>query len=205
MFTDIVLPNKNEKDFIKIAETLGYKSLVLAYKDKANIPDISELQKTTKIKLSSAIYNDLTKAKQKSKKGAKPDLTITNPGINIRKVIEGKQANILVEIETISNKDSMHHRNSGLNQVLCKLLKEKDIAIAISHNLLTNTTGMLRAQVLGRIMLNIKLQRKYKFKIIIASFAETPMKMSSPHDLISLGIMLGMHANDSKNALNLFQ
>ena len=40
-------------------------------------------------------------------------------------------------------------------------------------------------------MQNIDLCRKYKVKMLIASFAKDPSGMKSPHDLISLFKVLG--------------
>ena len=43
---DIVFPNGNEKEFISLAEKLGFKALCFVYPKKK---DLSELQKKTKL------------------------------------------------------------------------------------------------------------------------------------------------------------
>ena len=45
---DIVFPDKNEKEFIKNAERLGFSGLYFAYTKPT---DISQFQKQTKLKL----------------------------------------------------------------------------------------------------------------------------------------------------------
>ena len=49
---DIVVPDGEEKKFIKIAEKLGYKGLVFLYKKPK---DLAALKKTTKLKLYSGL------------------------------------------------------------------------------------------------------------------------------------------------------
>lgn len=98
-------------------------------------------------------------------------------------------------------RDFIHYRNSGLNQVLCKLAKKNNIAIAFNFNLILNSEGMLRSQLLGRMMQNIKFCRKYKVNMVIGSFASKPEEMRSAHDLISFGISIGMHPKEAKESL----
>ncbi|MCX6706740.1 MAG: hypothetical protein NT001_01210, partial [Candidatus Woesearchaeota archaeon] len=53
---DIVFPEQNEEDFIRVAERLGYASLCFFYKEikQAQRFDIEKLQAKTKIKLYTA-------------------------------------------------------------------------------------------------------------------------------------------------------
>ena len=50
-------------------------------------------------------------------------------------------------------------------------------------------------------MQNIRFARKFKFELAIASFATSPDKMRSPHDLKAFLITLGMHPKESKESL----
>src|SRR3989344_3838600 len=72
---------------------------------------------------------------------------------------------ILLDPHLGNRKDFMHQRNSGLNHVLCALAKEHNVAIGFSFS------SILRAQhrekLLGRIMQNILLCRKYKIPMVI--------------------------------------
>lgn len=117
-----------------------------------------------------------------------------------RKIFERKSGIIIYNLEE-QKRDYIHFRNSGLNQVLCKLAKKNNIAIAFNFNLILNSEGMLRSQLLGRMMQNIKLCRKYKINTVIASFASKPEEVRSAHDLISFGISIGMHPKEAKESL----
>lgn len=117
-----------------------------------------------------------------------------------RTALESKQTDILLSPEKHVLKDFMHQRNSGLNHILCKLANKNNIAIGISFS------DLLREKMLhkrlGRIMQNIKLCRKYKVKLVLASFAKNEYETRNPKDLITLAATLGMTASQIKEALN---
>src|SRR3989344_8241198 len=81
-----------------------------------------------------------------------------------------KGLDFIYGLEKISEKDSLHQRASGLNQVYCKLAVKHKIAVAF--NLSDILKAKNKAVILGRIMQNIRLCRKYKVKMIIISLAE---------------------------------
>ena len=117
-----------------------------------------------------------------------------------RKVVEDKNVDILLSPEKTRDRDFMHSRNSGLNQVLCKLAKKNDIAIGFDFNLVLNSKN--RGEILGRMMQNVGLCRKYKNKMVLLSGANNELDMRNPKDLVSFGIVLGMTPKEAKNALN---
>ncbi len=117
-----------------------------------------------------------------------------------RKLLENKKLDILVSPEKTRKKDFIHHRNSGLNQVLCKLAKKNNIAIGISFNDILKSKE--KDKLIGRIMQNIRLCRKYKVKMVLASFATNKFEMRDARDLISLGVCFGMNPGEAKKALN---
>ena len=51
-------------------------------------------------------------------------------------------------------------------------------------------------------MQNIRLCRKYKVKMVLASFATDKFEMRDARDLISFGVCLGMNPGEAKKALN---
>jgi len=120
-------------------------------------------------------------------------------GIN-RNFFESKKTDIITSLETSLEKDRTHYRESGLNHVLCKLAKKNKIAIAFNFNNILNAKK--RYPLLGRIMQNIRLCRKYKIPMIIVSFANDRYDMRNPRDLISLGISLGMTPIEAKNGVS---
>ncbi len=119
---------------------------------------------------------------------------------DVRTLVNNKNLDILVSSEKIIEKDSLHYRNSGLNQVTCKIAKQNKIAIAFSFNDILKNND--KAKLLGRMMLNVKLCRKYKVNMVIASFANNKYEMRSSHDLLSFAQVIGMTALEAKQSLN---
>ncbi len=200
MYSDIVFPNENEKEFLEIAGKLGYKSLVFAYNGMDKMPkNLHELIEKSKIKITTAIVAE-EKQIQKAKKNA--NIILVKSSGNDRWVLEKSSADILFGLEAAQKKDFMHHRASGLNQVLCKIAAKKGKIIAFDFSTVLNSKGMLRAQIIGRMMQNIRFCRKYKVKTAIASFAKTPYGMRSPEDLASFATVLGMHPKEAKESVS---
>ena len=204
MFIDLVLPKNNEKELIEIAEKLKNPALCFIYKFK-NRADfskkqekINKLQEKTKLRLFTGLIAD-SKNINKAKKLV--NLVIYKSTGNDRHAIEKSKANVVFEFETIAARDSMHSRNSGLNQVLCKLANKNNVMMGFSFSTILNIEGMIRSQIIGRMMQNIRLCRKYKVKTVIASFAEKPYDMRPYHDLKSVFISFGMHPKEAKDSL----
>jgi len=161
---DIVFPEKNEKEFLEIANRLGIE-LCFAYKTKEGF-----IGKYKDIEIS------IVKFKDRASIEHKPD--------------------IVFGFEFVEPYDSLHYRRSGLNQVLCKIANEKDVAFGIPFSMFSNS------KQLGRLKANIKMMQKYKNKVIIASFAHSPYEMRAFHELLSFGIVFGFRPENAKKALN---
>ena len=129
------------------------------------------------------------------------EITIVEGSDLNRLIVENKYVDILVSPEKNRREDFMHHRNSGLNQVLCKLAFKNSIAIAFSFNDVLKAKGIERSKIIGRMMQNVRLCRKYKVKMITASFAANEFEIKNPSDLISFGIVIGMAPKEAKEAL----
>lgn len=179
---DIVFPNNNEEKFVEMGKKLGFSNLIFVYNE---------------IKEGCAL---LCKPNYVNKLRNKVKIILVESSDKDRYVLERTKADLIFNLEN-QKRDFMHHRNSGLNQVLCKLAKKRGIAIGFNFNLVLNKEGMERSQVLGRMMQNIRFCRKYKINMVIASFAKKPFEMRSAHDLVSFGISLGMHPKEAKDSL----
>ncbi len=85
-----------------------------------------------------------------------------------RKALENKNAEMLI-LSHKNKKDKLKQRDSGLNQVLCKIAKKNSIAIAFDLNELAKEKDKkIKAIILGRMLQNIRLIKKYKnnFKLL---------------------------------------
>lgn len=123
-------------------------------------------------------------------------VTAKNDEFN-RKVLEIKKIDILLFRDFKSRKNKLKQRDSGLNQVLCKLAKENNILIGIDFNIFYEKNEKELSLCAEKMIQNIKLCNKYKVKIILFN-AENKNK----YDLFSLLISLGMPTNMAKETLN---
>tara|TARA_Y100000310_G_C20678437_1_gene814444 strand:- start:1832 stop:2410 length:579 start_codon:yes stop_codon:yes gene_type:complete len=190
MTSDIVFPFNNEKEFIAMAEKLGYTSLIFAYTKQKE----KTLYQNTKINIKHAFISN-----QKSPK-TKNILISKNPA-NLRTVLDHTKPDYITGIEWDDKPDSMHSRNSHLNQVLCKIMNKNNIALLIPLQDIQNSKGLKKSIILGRISQNTRLCKKYKVKVKLATFATSPYHMRSPRDLQSLAIILGLSTEQAKNSL----
>jgi len=198
---DIVLPKNNEEEFIKIAEKLGYNRLLFLY----GLEEYIEKQKTpiknAKIKINYGILaNERNIQKINGKFKNKNIFVAVKSPFNSRDIIERSYANMVFSLEEPGRKDFMHQRGSGLDHILAKLAHDKNVAIGFSLSSVLNSEN--KHIILGRMMQNIKLCRKYKVKTIIASFAQNPYEIRSFYDIISLFMVLGMQQKEVKDALS---
>ncbi len=203
MYIDIVFPNRNEKKFLDIAKKLKYNGLCFVYEFKAkqdflkSEKKIKQLQKKTNLQLYVGL---LAKPKQVVKAKQLADLVLVNSSKNDRYVLEKTKADLLFGFELSPGADSVHHRNSGLNQVLCKLANKNKIMVAVPFSMILKSTNMLKSRIMGRISQNIVLCRKYNVDMVIASFAQEPFQIRAAKDLEGLCVVLGMSSKQSKEA-----
>jgi|TARA_Y100000310_G_scaffold194021_1_gene193999 RNase P/RNase MRP subunit p30 len=186
---DIAIPKNNEEDFVAIAEKLGYKGLCFLY----NYNDYLNKQKnfeTKKIKIYRGVLaenKNINKIKSKPKN--EKVFVVVRSSSDDRKIMEGSKAHMIFSFEDNIKRDFIHQRASGLNHILCKLANENNIIMGFSLSSILNTEN--KHVILGRIVQNIKMCRKFKVKTAIASFAKNPYEMKSTHDISSLFYILG--------------
>lgn len=100
-----------------------------------------------------------------------------------RKLIE-KSKNITLVLNHKNKKDKLKQRDSGLNQVLCNLARERNITLAIDLNELQIESKLEKAKILSRILQNLKLIKKYKNQLKLINIKNKPQAFSF---LVSLG------------------
>ncbi|MFA5141399.1 MAG: RNase P subunit p30 family protein [Candidatus Woesearchaeota archaeon] len=189
---DIVFPDKNENEFIEMAKELDFKKLCFVYPlDKFPIEKYPNT-----IKAIICLPKDIPKARKKTK------LVFIESSESDRHAIEKLPFDILFNLENVAQRDGTHSKRSGLNQVLCELMAKRKKAVALNFNNILNANKGLRSVIIGRMMQNISLCKKFKVKLILASFAKKPYQMRAYHDMIAFGITLGMHPSEAKKALD---
>ena len=114
-----------------------------------------------------------------------------------RQAVSSKKVDILLDSHLGYRKDKMHQRDSGLNQVLCKLAKENNVAIGFSFSSILHSKNY---RDLGRITQSIKLCRKYKIKIVVGNFAKNKADVREIKDVYSMFKVLGMTGKEIKTS-----
>jgi RNase P/RNase MRP subunit p30 len=194
---DFVFPKGNEKDFIVMAERLGISQLYFVYD---RIVDISNFQKDTKVKLSQAVVC----APQDVKKYKGRYITVVSAPADqstLRHIIEKEKPDILLNLEFGGRKDFLHHRASGLNHVLAVIAREKDVSVGFGFSSVLNANPKERAIVIGRMMQNIVFAHKFKFNVVLASFAREPWHMRPERELAAFFINLGMTFSEARSGM----
>lgn len=174
---DIVFPKGNEQEFIDLAKKLGIKGLLFVYENKRDFFNDSFVE--------NALFVPPPKVKFTKLQGIK---TVSE---GTRHALECG-ADIAFGFEHSEFKDKMHYRESGLNQVLCKIALEQKVQIGFSFETILESFGQERSILLGRMMQNLLLCQKYKVPIRLASFASKPENMRAPADILSLLQDLGL-------------
>jgi len=105
-----------------------------------------------------------------------------------RKVIEKEPVNVLL-IKQKGRKDRQKQRDSGLNSVMAKIAKKKNIEIGIFLDEIMESHGKEKAVILSRIEQNVKLCKKEKLKM---KFISGEKNRRNDYDLKALGLILGM-------------
>lgn len=120
---------------------------------------------------------------------------------NLRKIFENDKVDVVVGLESVFKDDNLHYRNSGLNQVLCKLANKNKISVGFSFADVLN--GKDRSKVIGRMIQNVSLCRKYKLNIVLGSFAEDNYGLRLRKDLEAFGRLVGIDKLDNEKIFKL--
>ncbi len=123
-------------------------------------------------------------------------LVISKDYVTNRKLVESKNVKILVDPHINNFRDSLHFRASGLDHVICNLMRKNNVSLGIS--LVSIENGLM----LGRLKQNIKLCRKYKVNMKFFSFAKNKYEMRAREDMISFLRAIGMTGKEAKESLS---
>ncbi|HTZ42153.1 MAG TPA: RNase P subunit p30 family protein [Candidatus Omnitrophota bacterium] len=110
----------------------------------------------------------------------------SNDDETARKVLEKEEISILL-IKMAKRKDRQKQRNSGIDSVMAKLAKKKNIAVGIDYDEIINSQGKEKAEIIGRLKQNIRICNKEKLKMKFIA-----KNRINEHDLKAIGLALGM-------------
>ncbi len=99
----------------------------------------------------------------------------------LRFALEKAPIDGVLGVEEIHPADSVHYVRSGLDQILCRIARERDKAVVFSFSAVLNSSQ--RAKLLGRMMFNLWLCRKYRVNVVLSNFSLNLKEMRSGSDL----------------------
>ncbi len=117
----------------------------------------------------------------KQTKSTKTTVFIPQTEEMLRFALEKSSVDIIMGTEMINAKDSVHFVRGGLDQITCRIAKDKGKIIAFSFGDILRSKD--RARLLARMMFNIKLCKKYGVKVIFSNFSLKKEEMRSAKDL----------------------
>ena len=130
------------------------------------------------------------KARKEINENKSKEIIFTNDDDDLnRKIIEKLPINILL-LNQKDRKDFQKQRNSGLNQVLAIIAKKNKISIGINLDEIIESSPKQKAEILARVKQNIVLCNKQKIQMKFIT--QNSENKRNPHDLKSLGLILGM-------------
>ncbi|RJQ17976.1 hypothetical protein C4573_00925 [Candidatus Woesearchaeota archaeon] len=172
---DFVYFSENAEQMLERAVSLGFSELVLVFAEK-NMVEKDNILKNSKIVLKTAIMLP-EKSFAKLQKYKKIFDYIIAEGT--RKAFETKQIDFVIPDFT-AFKDHTHYRQSGMDQIYAKLAKKNNLTVLFDFSLLLESKN--KQSMVGRMMQDVALCKKYKAAYGIASFAKTPSAMRSSGD-----------------------
>ena len=178
MYTfDVVMPKGNEKDFIDVALSLGYTEILFLSENMAYKKPLS-----TKIKVKSGYILHNTSELS----GARKNFDYVFASAD-RKYFESN-VDFIVGLESSDRSDSFHYRSTSLNQVHAVLSRQNNSTVVFDFNALFEESFI----ILGRMLQNAVLVRKYRLKHSVFSMARNPLEMRSHNILDALKKILGL-------------
>jgi len=190
-----------DEEILKTAQTLGWDGVCLTRDVKKGdgkfCDEVSGLDVLTGAMIPSPIRKNARKALELA------DMVLVEGGdesVN-RKASECWEVDVLAHPERNTNKDFMHQRNSGIDHIMARFMKERCIAIEINFSEVLNSSGNSRARILGRMRQNVMLARKYKTPVVLTSGARDKWGLRAPGELMAFGRCLGMTELEARTAV----
>ncbi len=84
-----------------------------------------------------------------------------------RKMLENPDINILLSPELHNRKEPLKQRDSGLNEILCRIAKNNSIKIGIDIDEIKKLNNKDKSKVLARVIQNINLCKKTGAELVL--------------------------------------
>lgn len=174
MAVNIVLM-KESKKLLDLSKQLGFSKTLFLDKDLVLVKGSNK--------------KDILKAtREGKKKGSLVAVRIESEEI-LRFVLEKTEADLVFGQELMISKDSVHFRRGGLDQVVCKIAAKRGKTIGFSFRDLLISED--KSKLMGRMMFNLKLCKKYRVKVVFSNFSENEWELRGKQELDSFKRLLG--------------
>ena len=193
-FYDLNVGGRAE-EILETAKILGWDGVCLTGKARK---EVSGLDVLTGAMIAAPVRKNARKALELV------DMALVEGGdesVN-RMASECWEVDVLAHSERNTNKDFMHQRNSGIDHIMARFMKERGIAIEISFTEVLNSSGNSRARILGRMRQNVMLARKYGTPLVLTSGARDKWGLRAPGELMAFGKCLGMTELEARDAVS---
>ncbi|RME53176.1 hypothetical protein D6783_02725 [Candidatus Woesearchaeota archaeon] len=190
---DLLKPNKNEQALLDEATKLGFKNVGFLY---TTLHDLRAAQARTNVPATQQRTRPPNTVQrilltEKTNPPRIPGVELLAP--TTRHAAEHPAIHYLYRAEIHPAKDKTHHPTTHLNQVIATILKEKNKHYLFDWSLiLQEHDPHRRATILGRMLHNAKLLKKYRVKTSIITLADLPQKLLTPRDLKAIQHLLGL-------------
>lgn len=189
MSTEFVIPKNNEENFIEIAEKLGIKKIIFLYEFSENAKNNIE-EKLGKIESDVEIdFGFIVNISSMNLASKHSKFLAARSSQNDRHLMESGKIRMIYGFGETFRKDYLHQRASGLNNILCEIAKKNNVALGFSYSSVVRNPDA--TAIIGRMVQNIMLCRKYRLETAFASFASEPLQLRAPHDVKSFFRLLG--------------
>ena len=85
----------------------------------------------------------------------------------LRPLLEKNLITALIDLEWQQQHDYLHHRGSGLDRVLGKILAQHNVLIIVDMQKFLQTDKLTQATLLGRILQNKRIAKKCKMTMVV--------------------------------------
>ncbi len=118
-----------------------------------------------------------------------------------REIFESNKVNLVFGLENAKEKDNLHYKKSGLDNVLCGLANKNRISIGFSFYEVLHAKD--KGRLIGRMIQNVKLCKKYNVNMVVASFAKDRYDLRLRNDLEAFGRLIGIDKFDNTKVFKL--
>lgn len=94
-----------------------------------------------------------------------------------------------------------NRKDSGVDSIIAKKARENGVAIEVNLGRIINTHRTARVHTIRNVQRNLLLSRKYKFKLIVTSGAESLLGLRGATGVFELLITLGFTDNEAVDAM----